>query len=158
MQNMICKGCGKDKPADEMARQGGRRKDGQADDRYSCWCRDCYNTQRVKVRDTNTSYQKQWRDKNIEHARAYQREWRRNRFSEMRAKALEVHGSRCAHCGHDDIRVLEFDHINGGGNQERKRRDRIALMTDIATGKRTDFQLLCANCHVLKTYHSAPPR
>jgi hypothetical protein len=153
---MICRGCDLDKPESEMARLGGRRKDGATDDRYSQYCRECYNTKRITVRKTDTAYQKQWRDKNADHAREYQRNWRRQRFEEMRERALTLLGGACVECGNDDHRVLEFDHINGGGTAERKVRDRIAAMTDIATGKRTDIQLLCANCHRIKTYHQAP--
>lgn len=78
--------------------------------------------------------------------------------SRMNARA-EVHaifGSRCARCGNDDWRVLELDHVAGGGNADRVsgRIDKAYSrpMIEFARANRQLFQLLCANCHRIKTW------
>src|SRR5437879_1880268 len=36
-------------------------------------------------------------------------------------QVLEQYGKKCAKCGfNSDLRILQLDHINGGGNQERR--------------------------------------
>lgn len=146
-----CKGCHETKPLIDFARSK-RMKDDRSN-----WCRACYNTKRMEAGEHSSperrAYQKDWRDKNKEHALIYQREWRRKRLIQIRGEAIVRHGGKCLRCGLTDVRVLQFDHINGGGSQERKTNSQLKILTDIANGKRQDFQLLCANCHVLKTYH-----
>lgn len=70
-----------------------------------------------------------------------------------RLKAIELLGGKCAHCGNDDFRVLQIDHINNDGYLEGKNRSD-PMMRDIYTGRRSidDLQLLCANCHHIKSY------
>lgn len=94
-----------------------------------------------------------WRAKDPEAARAYQRDWRKKRQVSLRAEAIEVLGGKCARCGLDDHRVLQFDHVHGGGHRERNTQDRLKLYMDVSKRRREDIQLLCANCHVLKTHH-----
>lgn len=62
---------------------------------------------------------------------------------------------RCNHCGFDDIRALQIDHINGGGAQHRM------SLVGSRSGSRfyiwlkkndypEDYQVLCANCNWIK--------
>ena len=86
------------------------------------------------------------------------REYFRTQNVLIRAETMVRYGDgRCARCGQDDIRVLELDHINGNGNA-----DRIARAGGCrggapfyralkAAGWPTGFQVLCANCHRIKT-------
>ena len=76
----------------------------------------------------------------------------------IRAETMMRYGNgECARCGANDIRILELDHINGNGNA-----DRIARTGGCrggapfyralkAAGWPTGFQVLCANCHRIKT-------
>ncbi len=65
--------------------------------------------------------------------------------------AFTIFDGKCVKCGFDDIRTLEIDHINGGGTKER---------TEIGHGPiygrvlqhPEKYQLLCANCHKIKTH------
>lgn len=68
-----------------------------------------------------------------------------------RKRLLALYGDRCAVCAHSDIRVLELDHIHGGGTKERKIRHHQKLFRALVAGTedRTKFRLLCANCHKL---------
>jgi hypothetical protein len=43
----------------------------------------------------------------------YLREWK----AKKRRKLIDFMGGKCVWCGFDDIRALQIDHINGGGNK-----------------------------------------
>ncbi len=84
----------------------------------------------------------------------YMKDWRDN----LRAQAIEILGGKCTTCGITDRRVLQIDHKNGGGSYDRTKGGigTDMLVGRIVRGKRSidDLQLLCANCHVIKTYHA----
>ena len=97
--------------------------------------------------------------------RLYSREYYRRFPAPYKARAVErahaqrrlaigVLGGKCVSCGMSDERVLQFDHINGGGSKEmRGRRSHRATMTkEIISGARSDIQLLCANCNWIKRW------
>lgn len=68
-------------------------------------------------------------------------------------KAFEILGNQCAWCGFTDIRALNVDHVNGGGNKERQElRDRRKIHRKIVEGNTSDYQLLCANCNAIKSW------
>jgi len=99
-----------------------------------------------KVKATQLqSYQKM----GFESFAAYQKHLR----DTYREKAIEALGCKCAHCGMTDIRILEIDHKNGDGNLDRKKsRNSIAYYKAIIEDAGQRFQLLCPNCHALKTF------
>lgn len=115
---------------------------------------------REHVRVASRKYHKTHRDKMNEYQRDYIKiqkvrdrinNYRRN----IRIRLMNVLGSKCVRCNTSDLRVLQIDHINGGGIAERRQFGdyRLALLhymkdPDLAKEK---LQLLCANCHVLKT-------
>lgn len=58
----------------------------------------------------------------------------------------------CVRCGCNDVRLLEINHKNGGGNQEnQKGKFASKFMHDIATGKRPvdDLEILCKPCNAI---------
>ncbi len=63
----------------------------------------------------------------------------------------------CEKCGETDLRVLQLDHIHGGG---RKQRIQLGLTGGgwrfysilKAQGYPKGFQVLCANCNIIKQY------
>lgn len=127
-------------------------------------CIDCGNEPRLpKRRVGKTCHYKRrkatverWRsEQDPDRIRKYQRDSRRKRHAEERERALEKLGRECQACGFDDLRALQFDHVNGGGGKERSMLDRIKMFKAVADGTRTDIQLLCANCHAIKTYEDA---
>ncbi len=68
----------------------------------------------------------------------------------QRASALDLLGRRCRHCGLDDARVLEIDHIEGDGSRDRSNRRRNGsgyMVGQVLAGTEGRFQLLCANCN-----------
>lgn len=81
--------------------------------------------------------------------------WKRNKNIENRKKVLDSLGGKCNHCGIEDYRVLEIDHIepllrkwiNGRPISGTR------LIADIIYSRveLNTIQLLCANCHRIKT-------
>ena len=77
---------------------------------------------------------------------------RRNRewAHKWRMLALKMLGGVCVHCGYNDWRALEIDHIEGNGAQERKEIRSHKLHKLIANGLTKGYQILCANCNQIK--------
>ena len=76
----------------------------------------------------------------------------------IRLDAIEVLGSVCTRCGFDDVRVLQIDHIEGGGTEHRKRVDHKLQYRNIRDGQTAGYQLLCPNCHGIKSYEEREAR
>lgn len=98
-----------------------------------------------KYRKYNGKYVKNWYDNNRKTIALKRQALRQQR----RLEIINHLGGSCKKCGFTDIRALQVDHVNGGGNKERRlsiasyyRR----IMED-ETGK---YQLLCANCNWIK--------
>ncbi len=55
----------------------------------------------------------------------------------------------CVRCGCDDIRLLEINHKNGGGGQEKQKTSPGTFHWNIYTGKRKtdDLEVLCKVCN-----------
>jgi len=94
-------------------------------------------------------YYKKYKDKYIKLA-----EKRRIKDLDMRKKVMELISGKaeCVRCGCKDIRILEINHKEGGGNKERKgfHYGRI-LYKDILEGKRNkkDLECLCKVCNII---------
>jgi 5-methylcytosine-specific restriction endonuclease McrA len=74
--------------------------------------------------------------------------------AQLRAKAIKAMGGRCVRCGFSDARALQFDHIKpirrGLTGISKKAHADMATYRAVLKGK-TGIQLLCANCHAIKT-------
>lgn len=80
----------------------------------------------------------------------YLRHWARVR----RHKALQKLGGKCVQCGESDLRVLEFDHIVPLKRRSTNRRPNVQQVVAEIMALDTPakkFQVLCCNCHRLKT-------
>lgn len=98
--------------------------------------------------------------KDYEKQKKYQRIWRRNRNEITRAKAFDILGGKCVECGIEDWRVLQIDH-----KERILRKTRIDKSEDTGANLRRKIvsgyvdkdklQLLCANCHQIKTHKEA---
>ena len=73
-----------------------------------------------------------------------------------RSKLLDVLGRRCIECGYDDVRALQIDHINGGGNvQVNKLGSKSNVYKYYLENPEfieRDLQVLCANCNWIKRH------
>jgi len=71
---------------------------------------------------------------------------------EIRAKVLAVYSNgelKCSHCGEDRYDVLDLDHIEGNGNQERKefKTSRRLFKNLIDNNFPSGYRVLCRNCN-----------
>lgn len=95
-----------------------------------------------------------YRERNQEKVREYSYSKRvRNRL-----EVLNALGGKCIRCGIDDWRVLQIDHINGGGNKERKQVTSIDRYYKDMLLTPEKYQVLCANCHQIKRYEEKEGR
>ena len=72
-----------------------------------------------------------------------------------RIRAVALYGGKCQDCGVEDVRVLQFHHINGGGRQAaltRGEKEGTRMVRLIArSGERDpELALVCANCHLIR--------
>ena len=120
--------------------------------------------------EKNAASQKKYYEKNKKEKSKYNRKYRETHYYEIlkdsssskreirrkvKGEILYLLGGRCVHCGESDWRCLQIDHINGGGNKERKRMNHSyyekMILEKIKSGSK-DYQLLCANCNWKKKY------
>ena len=92
-------------------------------------------------------YRRRWRREHPEYARAWDRESRRK----LRLAVMEhLGGRRCSRCGCADLRILEINHVNGGGRRELKALGGSGetMMRQILRGERSgEFNVLCRVCN-----------
>jgi hypothetical protein len=102
---------------------------------------------RALGRKRNHAFYKRMTGVQFEQKRATAGQYRRK----FRTMTLELLGGRCSKCGITDIRVLQVDHVNGGGYADRRGRDASWQYKDLLAnpGK---FQLLCANDNWIKRH------
>ncbi len=92
--------------------------------------------------------------KDEEKQKLYQRNRCRKIYQQRKELVLKLLGGHCVKCLTDDFRVLEIDHIepilrdtsnrkSGSNLYELIFRERLPIK---------DVQLLCANCHRIKTF------
>ncbi len=77
----------------------------------------------------------------------------RNRhYKKLRETVLDAYGGKCKKCGFKDKRVLQIDHIDGGGSKERKIMSPRQLLFYLKRNNfpREKYQVLCANCNAMK--------
>jgi hypothetical protein len=68
----------------------------------------------------------------------------------LRQDVLAAFGGKCVRCGFDDPRALHMDHVNGGGNIERKLLKSSSMRYKKMLAEPDQYQLLCANCNFIK--------
>jgi hypothetical protein len=110
-----------------------------------------------EVKKQKALYMRKWLAKRSPEAKALESTRRREKFYALRAKVLDALGGKCKSCGFADERALQIDHINGGGQRERKAMGyragyphtyftRILADPDFLS----KYQCLCANCNWIK--------
>jgi hypothetical protein len=109
-------------------------------------CKSCYVDKRRKV----------WKEYYHKHGSKYrQKAVERNRRLKVQTRNLMLEylkDKRCSHCGINDRRVLEFDHIDAS---TKSFSIASAITSTYSWNKILDeiekCQILCANCHKIKT-------
>lgn len=80
----------------------------------------------------------------------------RSNHIETRKKVIKRLGNKCIKCGFDNYLALNIDHINGGGNKDRKNNGQFGFykkllnLSDEQLHK--EYQCLCSNCNQIKKY------
>jgi hypothetical protein len=126
---------------------------------------------------SHAEYMRKWRTENPErwreiahkarakwklNNRSAHREAQRNHRYTVRREILDLlGGQRCVQCGYDkDWRALQIDHIHSDGRNDRNTptgtgvwafRKKLMDPTQLEFA-RTRYQVLCANCNVVKKY------
>lgn len=74
------------------------------------------------------------------------------RHKRLRERVVKMLGDRCAHCGCDDLRLLELHHKTGGGKRETRRVGTGGFWYSIAIGRRKtdDLEICCKPCHAVE--------
>ena len=120
-----------------------------------------------KYKEYYREYHKEWYQKNKEHyqekAREYAKEnrekmyeYRKKYGQDRRLKCIEHYGGKCACCGETEIDFLAIDHINGGGNEHRRKVGDVhgwLVKNNFPEG----FQVLCHNCNLAKAFYGVCP-
>ena len=103
-----------------------------------------------KTRAYSRIYSKQYHIKNADRRSKYSKE----RWQRLRRELLnDLGGEKCVKCGISDWRVLQIDHINGGGRQEALTNPKFKSLVAYGKHIRKDlsrYQVLCANCNCIK--------
>ena len=98
-------------------------------------------------KEKHNEHQRKYRANNMEKIRESERRWWYNR----KIKLFKSMGGQCIHCGINDHRVLQIDHINGGGKTEIKKVSRKSYY-GLVKKNPEKYQLLCANCNWIKRW------
>lgn len=88
--------------------------------------------------------------------REFQRLWQAKQRARYKATVVDMFGGGCMECGFDNILALQLDHVIAlrRTDAERGINSGTSLWRKVASGKvpKELVQLLCANCHSIKTY------
>jgi 5-methylcytosine-specific restriction endonuclease McrA len=69
----------------------------------------------------------------------------------LRHAAIMAMGGKCVRCGFDIEDALQIDHIIPIGQRRKGADVTYALLNSVIDGTAVNVQLLCANCHAIKT-------
>lgn len=106
-------------------------------------CRTC----KILLDETTTF--KSFIDYGINLCRNCEYKYTREQYIENRLLIIKKLGEKCECCGESNTQLLSIDHINGGGNIEKKALrgksylKKLKHMTDI----KTKYRCLCYNCN-----------
>lgn len=101
---------------------------------------------REKHKDQMTKWTKEWRRKHPKKCKNYSKKWRKK----LKLEVLIHYGGnppKCSRCETGDIRVLEIDHIGGGGNKHRQNVTGNFYVWLRDNNFPKGFRVLCRNCN-----------
>ena len=76
-----------------------------------------------------------------------------------RAAVLQAYGEECACCGEKELVFLTLDHVNGGGNADRRMsKNGLEIYRRLMReGFPPGYQILCWNCNAAKHFQGICP-
>lgn len=89
--------------------------------------------------------------KDKEKNKIWMRNYMRKYWKQKRLEAIKTLNGKCVNCGCDNPDALEFNHMSGGGDEERNKISfyERRLYKEIIAGKRKDIELTCKVCNAL---------
>ena len=102
------------------------------------------------------SHKDQIRESRKRHKKKYGTNYGRTAYCKIRKEIFNLLGNKCKKCNNEDPRVLQIDHVFGGGNRETEKnyyRYHKRVLKEIKEGS-NKYQLLCANCNCIKRYEN----
>lgn len=96
-----------------------------------------------------------YKDKNT--LRLYRAKYQLARRNKKKLELLEFLGGKCAHCGFNDHRALQIDHVYGGGCKEWYGKHQEQKYKMVYKNPKS-YQLLCANCNWIKRFENQETR
>ena len=127
-----CFTCSKNKSKNEFHKQADHS------DGLQSYCKNC---NKFKIHQ----YRAELKAKGI-HYRWNSKEY----MKELRRKVIDlIGGPICAECGCDEFRILEINHIEGGGTREHKEKRYKKMLCDIVYGRvdAKKYNVLCRVCN-----------
>src|SRR5215472_10205708 len=100
--------------------------------------------------DKHREQVRKWAREHPEQYRETRRKAYTKRVDKIRQDAIKALGGVCAHCSCADIRCLQIDHVVPLRGQSRLRVE--VFYRSIIARSADNLQVLCANCHAIKTY------
>lgn len=154
-----CSRCGQTKPLSEFHKKSGVKSTG-----VNSMCKKC-NIEHAKK--YYYEHQEEVSKKNCEHSKNNPQIAKRaheKRIKRLRSEAIQFFGP-CECCGEDRWEFLSIDHINGHGNEQRKRgrhKDGWELLNDFhcmgwPEEIKKSYRLLCMNCNFAIGHHGYCP-
>lgn len=134
---------------------------------------------RSEHKDEVGEYNKKYYTENLEYSRARGNAFSKRRYKEnknneefmrarrarqaeerkaVREKIFSILGHVCVRCGYTDKRALQVDHIHGGGNAENRKMTRDQFYRRVIEVGKAEYQILCANCNVIKNIENQEHR
>lgn len=90
--------------------------------------------------------------KKVEEKKEKRKKIRNKQYAILRNRVFKLLGGQCKRCKIKDKRVLQIDHIRGGGTRERRKHGSTKILKKILEGEK-GYQLLCANCNWIKKFN-----
>ena len=113
-------------------------------------------TRREQIKEASREYHQENHDDVLQRRkdrREIIREQERSYNDNLLTKVLEQYAKKCARCGfNSDIRILQLDHVNGGGNRERREIGTRGIRRKALKNPEL-YQLLCPNCNWTKRFN-----
>ena len=131
-------------------------RDKQKSDGLTSWCKRCRRVLAIDYSIQNRERIRQTSKRHYNKRREYTHQYLRKRYSELKKELTLLLGSKCARCGFEDKRVLQIDHINGGGRKHFKQAGgaytMFREMIKSVKSKENKYQLLCSNCNLIEAF------
>lgn len=169
IKTKVCRDCGEELPLGEFNSHPETR------DRKASYCKPC-----VRLRNAEWYQNRKAQEKTAPDVKVCQRcegekpasefhtshrtcdglyvwckDCRREQWAEearrLRAAVVALLGGECVACGILDARLLDIDHKDGNGNLERQKGVKQVKLYRKILVEPSPYQLLCCNCHRLKT-------